>query len=113
MKGSKRKTRPDKFPLTRHPTGQYCKKIRGRMYYSGSDRQQSLERYLDQATYSHGGQNLIYHSSNGNMSLIELCDLYLKYQNLKVLAGELTPKHHNDQINSVRKLISFLAEVEK
>ncbi len=25
MKTSKRKTRSDKFPLTLHPTGQYCK----------------------------------------------------------------------------------------
>ncbi len=25
---SKRKTRSDKFPLTLHPTGQYCKKIK-------------------------------------------------------------------------------------
>ena len=26
MKTTKRKTRSDKFPLTLHPTGQYCKK---------------------------------------------------------------------------------------
>jgi hypothetical protein len=26
MKTLKRKTRSDKFPLTLHPTGQYCKK---------------------------------------------------------------------------------------
>jgi hypothetical protein len=25
--------RHNKFPLTLHPTGQYCKKIHGRMYY--------------------------------------------------------------------------------
>ncbi len=29
-KRSKRKTRSDKFPLTLHTTGQYCKKVRGR-----------------------------------------------------------------------------------
>ena len=31
MKSSKRKTRSDKFPLTLNSTGQYCKKIKGRM----------------------------------------------------------------------------------
>ena len=31
MKISKRKTRSDKFPLTLHPTGQYCKKIKGKI----------------------------------------------------------------------------------
>jgi len=50
---------------------------------------------------------------NGKMTLKELCDLYLKYQDSKVLAGELTPKHHNDQISSVRKLISFLGRGRK
>lgn len=31
MKTLKRKTRSDKFPLTLHTTGQYCKKIKGKM----------------------------------------------------------------------------------
>jgi hypothetical protein len=29
---SKRKKPPYKFPPTLHPTGQYCKKIRGKLY---------------------------------------------------------------------------------
>ena len=39
----KRKTRSDKFPLTLHPTGQYCKKVKGKMYYFGSDRDKHLK----------------------------------------------------------------------
>ena len=53
MKTQKRKTRSDKFPLTRHSTGQYCKKIRGKMYYFGSDKKEALQSYLDQAAYLH------------------------------------------------------------
>ena len=30
---SKRKTHSDKFPLTLHMTGQFCKKINGKLYY--------------------------------------------------------------------------------
>jgi len=113
MKSSKRKTRSDKFPLTLNPTGQYCKKIKGRIRYFGTDKKQALERYLGQATYLHGCQRSMQITSNGKMILKELCDLYLKYQDSKVLAGELTPKHHNDQISSVRKLISFLGQGRK
>ena len=48
---SKRKTRSDKFPLTLHPTGQFCKKIKGKLYYFGKDKKQAQERYLEQAAY--------------------------------------------------------------
>jgi len=113
MKGSRRKTRSDKFPLTLHTTGQYCKKIQGKMYYFGSDKKQALERYLDQATYLHGGRNLIQKASNGNMTLRELCTLYLQYQQSKVKANELSAKHHNDQISSLKRLMSFLGDDRK
>jgi len=46
MKISKRKTRSDKFPLTLHPTGQYCKKIKGKIRYFGKDKKKALEKYL-------------------------------------------------------------------
>lgn len=56
MKIIKRKIRSDKFPLTRHPTGQYCKKIHGKIYYFGSDKKEALEKYLNQAACLHGSQ---------------------------------------------------------
>jgi hypothetical protein len=59
MKRLKRKTSSDKFPLTLHPTGQYCKKIKGNIRYFGTDKNKALERYLAQATYLHGAQSLI------------------------------------------------------
>jgi len=40
MKTSKGKTRSNKFPLTLHPTRQYCKKIKGRIRYFGTDKKQ-------------------------------------------------------------------------
>ena len=110
MKSSIRKTRSDKFPLTLHPSGQYCKKIKGHIYYFGSDRKQALERYLDQAIFLHGYDNTLLKSANGNMTLKEICDLYLKYQHTKLKADNLTARHHNDQNRSLKKLMEFLGE---
>ena len=42
----KRKTHSHRFPFTLHPTGQHCKKIKGRLHYFGTDKQKALQRYL-------------------------------------------------------------------
>ncbi len=54
---SKRKTRSDKYPLTLHPTGQFCKKIKGKLYQFGTDKKTALERYFEQAAYLHTGKS--------------------------------------------------------
>ena len=112
MKTFKRKIRSDKFPLTLHPTGQYCKKVKGKIYYFGSDKKQALERYLDQATYLHGCQNNLQQQkpTSDNMTLKQLCDMYLKYQYSKLQANALTASHHNEQIGSINKLMAFLGQ---
>jgi integrase len=113
MKTLKRKTRSDKFPLTLHPTGQYCKKIKGKTYYFGSDKKDALQRYLDQATYLHGCQNNLQRPTDDSMTLKQLCDMYLTYQYSKLQADDLTAKHHNDQISSLDKLMAFLGPNRK
>jgi len=69
---SKRKTRSDKFPLTLHPTGQYCKKIKGKLYYFGSDKQKALEHYLEQAAYLHTGKGPKPKSTTDSLSIKNL-----------------------------------------
>jgi len=101
MMNSKRKTRSDKFPLTLHPTGQYCKKINGKIRYFGKDKKKALEKYLAQSTYLHGPQSLAEKISNGKKALRQLCNLYLHYQNSRVLVGDITAKHYNDLIDMV------------
>lgn len=108
MKTSKRKTRSDKFPLTLHPTGQYCKKIKGKIYYFGSNKKEALHKYLDQATYLHGCQEAEQKLTDDNMTIKQLCDMYLKYQFSKVQANDLTAGHHNEQIGSLNRLTAFL-----
>ena len=111
MKNIKRKTRSDKFPLTFHSSGQYCKKIRGKIYYFGSNKKDAIQKYLDQATYLHGCQEDVQQrSTDDNMTLKQLCDIYLKYQFSKVQANALTAAHHNEQIGSLEKLITFLGQ---
>jgi integrase len=108
-----RKTRSDKFPLTLHPTGQYCKKISGHIYYFGSDKKQALESYLDQALFLHGYNSALKKLVNANMTLKEICEMYLKYEHTKLQANNLSVRHHNDQIKSLKKFTDFLGETCK
>jgi len=73
---SKRKTRSDKFPLTLHRTGQYCKKINGKLYYFGKNKQQALQRYLEQASHLHSGCIPTRGVAHPSMTLKTLCNLY-------------------------------------
>ena len=52
MKALKRKTRSDKFPLTLHPTGQYCKKVKGKIYYFGSDKKSGTTKIFGSGSIS-------------------------------------------------------------
>jgi hypothetical protein len=114
MKSTKRKTRSDKFPLTLHPSGQYCKKIKGKLYYFGSNKKQAIRKYRDQSTYLHGCQeDVAQRPTDDNMTLKQLCGMYLKYQFSKVQANDLTAAHHNEQIGSLKKLIAFLGQNRK
>ena len=51
------KPHPD-FPLTAHPAGYWCKKIRGKIHYFGpwSDPDGALKKYLEQKDALHAGR---------------------------------------------------------
>src|SRR5262249_47479445 len=70
---------PD-FPLTVHPTGRWCKKIKGKIHYFGrlDDWQAALELYQLQAPDLHAGRTPRVHSVNPEgLVLADLCNLYL------------------------------------
>jgi len=113
MCAKKRKTRSDKFPLTLHSTGQNCKKIKGKIYYFGKDKQLALKKYFDQASLLHHNHSSIAKKKNTDITLKTLSKLYLKYQLLKVQAGEITARHYSDQNNCLNKFINSIGRFVK
>ena len=105
---SKRKTRSDKFPLTLHPTGQYCKKIKGKLYYFGSDKQKALERYLEQAFFLHAGKGAKNKSAYDNLSLKTLCNLYIDHQESRSAIGEIKSRQVYDQILLLWDFVKYI-----
>jgi integrase len=101
---STRKTRSGKFPLTLHSTGQYYKKIKGKLCYFGNDKKAALQKYLEQAAYLHTGRGARPKSIN-NLSLKTLCNLYLDHQESRVAIGEIKVRHLNDQTSVLRNFV--------
>jgi len=105
---SGRRTRSDKFPLTLHKTGQYCKKIRGKIHYFGTGKQQALDRYLEQAVSSYAGRTVNHGSPDDKLSIRTMCNLYLDHQESRVAVGEVKPRHVSDQVSLLKAFVKFV-----
>jgi len=104
----KRRTRSDKFPLTLHKTGQYCKKIRGKIYYFGSDKKQALERYLEQAHCLHAGDPVSIGSRADHLSIKTICNLYLDHQVSRTEIGEVSPRQVSEKTRLLKAFAKFV-----
>jgi len=108
MAKTKRKTRSDKFPLSKHPTGQYCKKIKGKLHYFGSDKSQALERYYEQAAYLHSGKSIGPQVTGESSTIKTLCNIFLDYQESRLNIGEISPVYVYAQIRQLRDFAKFV-----
>jgi site-specific recombinase XerC len=100
-------SRNSKYPLTLHPTGQYCKKIRGRIYYFGKDKREALRLYHEQASSLHAGRGKPEDEGPGQ-SLRALCNLYLEHQDSRAAIGEITHRHFYDLKSRLREFAKFI-----
>src|SRR5690242_9995669 len=77
------------FPLTPHPAGYWCKKIRGRLHYFGpwADPDGALKSYLDQKDALHAGRKP--RPETAGLIVKELCNQFLNAKKALVDSGEL------------------------
>jgi integrase len=104
-----RKIRSDKFPLTLHKTGQFCKKINGKFYYFGTDKKRALQCYLEQAAMLHSGKIVSLVSDNKDISIKYLSNLYLEHQQSRAAVGQIKLRHIYDQKILLRSFVSSVA----
>jgi integrase len=82
---------PD-FPLTAHPAGYWCKKIRGKLHYFGpwSDPDGALAKYLEQKDALHAGRKPREESEGATVK--EMANRFLDAKEALVDTGELSPR---------------------
>jgi integrase len=79
------------FPLTAHPAGYWCKKIRGKLHYFGpwADPDGALAKYLEQREALHAGRKP--RPDSQAVTVKDLANAYLYQKETLVDAGELSP----------------------
>jgi len=75
------------------------------MHYFGKDKKQALERYLEQAAFLHNGKTKMSKTTNGDMTLRRLCNIYLRHEHAKATSAEITIRHYADQISCLKKFM--------
>jgi integrase len=90
------KPSPD-FPLFAHASGQWAKKIRGKMHYFGlwADPAAALAKYTEQAEQLHNG-TAAPAGTPAALTLKELCNAFLNAKAAAIEAGELSPRTFAD-----------------
>src|SRR5262245_32027472 len=77
------------FPLTAHPPGYWCKKIRGQLHYFGpwDDPDGALTKYLDQKDALHAGRKP--RADAEGLTVKDLANAFLNAKQALVDSGEL------------------------
>jgi integrase len=80
------------FPLTAHPAGYWCKKIRGKLHYFGpwSDPDGALKKYLEQKDALHAGRKP--RQDTEGLTVKELVNRFLNAKQHAIDRGELSPR---------------------
>jgi integrase len=91
---------PD-FPLFKHATGQWAKKIRGRLRYFGIDPDAALAKYLDQKDALHAGRNP---RNPDALTVRMLCNRFLTTKRLLMESGELSPRTWRDYYETCERM---------
>ena len=80
------------FPLTAHPVGQWCKKIRGKIHYFGpwDNWRAALDNYLAQQDDLHAGRTP--RPDPEALTIKRLCNAFIQQKQALVDTGELSPR---------------------
>jgi integrase len=98
------------FPLTAHPAGVWCKKIRGKIHYFGpwDDPDAALAKYLEQKDALHAGRKP--REATGGVTVKDTCNAFLNAKQALLDAGELSPRTWADYKRMADEAVAHLGK---
>ncbi len=105
---SKRQRKPyPSYPLTLHSTGQFCKKIRGKIHYFGKDPDEALKRYHQHCDGLHSGRIAEVPHDRAAFTIRDLANSFLEAAEARRDAGEIETRTFADYYRDCDRLIKF------
>jgi integrase len=98
------------FPLTAHPAGYWCKKIRGKIHYFGKwdEPDKALQTYLDQKDALHAGRKP--REGADGATVKDLCNRFLNAKAASRDAGEITARSWDDYRQACVLIVSHFGK---
>lgn len=96
----------DRFPLYLHKTGQYAKKVRGRVHYFGKDREKALSRYMSERDALQAGLVVRPEPTPAQVTLKTGCETLLAQKQSLVTTGELSSRTLADYRSASKRLLA-------
>lgn len=113
-------TKPGKpyqeFPMFPHATGQWAKKIKGKMWYFGTweDPNAALAKYNDWIHEIQAGRDPrrsgVAQVYSDTLSVSDLCNLFLERQQSRVETGTVSNRHFSDCLKSCRFVVDHFGK---
>jgi len=100
---SQRSRKADGFPLWLHPSGRWCRKLHGRAFYFGRDRQAALEKWLEVKDDLLAGRTP--RAKTEGLTVADLCNRFLTWKRERLLTGELGERSFADYHATCAKLV--------
>lgn len=121
---AKKTPTPDKpypeFPLFAHQNGQWCKKIKQKIWFFGvwADPKAALSKYLDEVDEIQAGRDPrsaagVVRVSSTELSVADLCNLYLERQEARVETGDISQRHFTDCYRTCGLMIGHFGKFAK
>jgi integrase len=108
------------FPLTAHKNGQWCKKICGKVWFFGvvTDPDGALNKYLAERDEIHAGRDPRRGAASSRVSpseltVAELCNLFLHRQWERSERGEITKQHFEDCVKACKRLVDHIGRFHR
>lgn len=95
-------------PLFPHQNGQWCKKIRGKPHYFGTDKDAALKKWAADKDYLLAGREVPRKDSSPAIS--ELGNVFHDRLSKRVERGEITQRSLDDYTKTINRLIDFIGK---